>query len=133
MIYYNYRNGRIFYMKEKKLLNSFKYAFTGIKSAFQSERNMKIHITAMILIIILGTILKISVSEWIICLFCFAIVISGELFNTAIEITVDLAMAKKNEQAKRAKDIAAGGVFVCAIFSSLIGILIFLPKIIELF
>ena len=120
-------------MKAKKLLNSFKYAFTGIESAFKSERNMKIHVTAMVLVIILGLALKISVSEWIACFFCFAIVISGELFNTAIEITVNLAMPKKNEAAKRAKDIAAGGVIVCAIFSAFIGIWIFLPKIIELF
>ena len=119
-------------MKEKKLINSFKYALTGIKSAFKSERNMKIHITAMILVINLGLVLKISTSEWIVSFFCFAIVISAELFNTAIEITVDLAMPKKNEEAKRAKDIAAGGVLVCAIFSAFIGILIFLPKIIEL-
>lgn len=119
-------------MKIKKLLYSFKYAFTGIKSAFQSERNMKIHVTAMILVIILGLVLKISIAEWIACFFCFAMVISAELFNTAIELTVDIAMPKKNEIAKKAKDIAAGGVLVCAIASFIIGILIFLPKIIEL-
>ena len=116
-------------MKVKTLWNSFKYAFTGIRSAIKSERNMKIHISIMILVILLGIGLKISLIEWILCFICFAMVISGELFNTAIEITVDLAMPKKNEQAKRAKDIAAGGVLICALFSAFIGICIFLPKI----
>lgn len=118
-------------MKIKNMLNSFKYAFTGIKGAFQSERNMKIHVAAMILVIILGLVLKLTIVEWIICFICFAMVISAELFNTAIELTVDLAMPKKNENAKKAKDIAAGGVLLCAIASLIIGILIFLPKIIE--
>ena len=44
-------------MKSKNILNSFKYAFNGIKTALKTERNMKIHITIMILVIIVGIIL----------------------------------------------------------------------------
>ena len=60
---------------------------------------------------------------------CFGLVIAAELFNTAIEITVDLAMPKKNELAKKAKDISAGAVLVTAIIAIVIGALIFIPKI----
>ena len=113
----------------KKLLKSFKYAFDGIYTGIKEEQNMKIHITIMILVIIFGIMLKISKAEWIICISLFGLVISMELINTAIENTVDLVTKEKNEQAKIAKDVAAGAVLVSAIASAIIGLIIFVPKI----
>ena len=115
--------------KSKKLINSFKYAIQGILSSFKTERNMKIHIFVMILVIIAGFILKINKYEWIACILCFAIVISGELFNTAIETVVNMVMPYKNDKAKIAKDIAAGAVLTLAIGAAVIGVIIFVPKI----
>ena len=115
--------------KSKKIMNSFKYAIQGVLSSFKTERNMKIHIFIMILVIISGIILKINKYEWMICIICFAIVISGELFNTAIETVVDMVMPYKNEKAKLAKDIAAGAVLVLAIGAAICGLIIFVPKI----
>lgn len=118
-------------MKNKKLISSFKYAFTGMWSAYKSERNMKIHIAVAILVILFGVFLQISTYEWIACTVCFAMVIGAEMFNTAIETVVDIAMPKKDERAKKAKDVAAGGVLVFAIGSAIIGSIIFIPKIID--
>lgn len=120
-------------MKNKNLINSFKYAFTGIKGAFKTERNMKIHFSVMLLVIISGILFKISITEWLICISCFALVIGAEMFNTAIEKVVDLASPEKNELAKLAKDVSAGGVLIFAIGSAIIGALIFIPKIIYVF
>lgn len=117
----------------KKLLKSFKYAFDGIFTGIKEEQNMKIHITIMILVIIFGIMLKISKMEWIICIILFGLVISMELINTAIENTVDLVTKEKNEQAKIAKDVAAGAVLVSAIASAIIGLIIFVPKILLIF
>lgn len=117
-------------MKNKKIINSFKNAFNGMIVSFKQERNMKIHISIMFLVILLGIIFKIKTVEWIICIICFALVIGGELFNTVIEITVDIAMPNFNEKAKKAKDISAGAVLVLAIASAIIGFIIFVPKII---
>lgn len=117
-------------MKNKKMINSFKNAFNGMMVSFKQERNMKIHISIMFLVILLGIIFKIKMVEWIICIICFALVIGGELFNTAIEITVDIAMPNFNEKAKKAKNISAGAVLVLAIASAIIGFIIFVPKII---
>lgn len=117
----------------KKLLKSFKYAFDGIFTGIKEEQNMKIHIAIMILVIIFGIMLKISKMEWIICIILFGLVISMELINTAIENTVDLVTKKKNEQAKIAKDVAAGAVLVSAIASAIIGLIIFVPKILLIF
>ena len=119
-------------MKNKKLINSLKYAFKGIASALPSERNMKIHVTIMALVIIFGIILNISTFEWFVCIICFAIVISAEIFNTALEQMVDIAMPEKDPRAKFVKDVAAGGVLVMAIASAIIGLIIFIPKFLEL-
>ena len=113
----------------KKLIKSFKYALEGIISAFKSEKNMKIHFIIMILVIILGFIYKININEWKECIFCFGLVIGTEMINTAIEINTDLAMPNKNNKAKLAKDISAGAVLIMAIISIIIGLMIFIPKI----
>lgn len=126
-------NRRKLKVKTKKLINSFKYAIQGFLISFRKERNMKIHILIMMAVIILGFILKISKIEWIICIILFGIVIAGEMFNTAIETTVDIAMPFKNPKAKVAKDVSAGGVLILAIISAVIGCMIFIPKIIERF
>ena len=117
--------------KTKKLINSFKYAIEGIISSFKTEQNMKIHIFIMILVIILGIVLKLSALEWIILTIVITLVISAELFNTTIETVVDMITKEKNEKAKLAKDVAAGAVLVLAIASVIIGLIIFIPKILE--
>ena len=119
-------------VKTKKLANSFKYATQGFLMSFKKERNMKIHIFIMLAVIILGCILKITKTEWIICIILFGLVISGEMFNTAIETTVDIAMPFKNPKAKIAKDVSAGAVLILAITSVIIGSMIFIPKILEI-
>lgn len=118
-----------FEIKSKKLMNSFKYAIQGILSSFKTERNMKIHVFIMILVISSGIILKINKYEWIVCILCFAIVIGGELFNTAIETVVDIVMPYKNEKAKLAKDVSAGAVLILAMGVAICGLIIFVPKI----
>ena len=115
--------------KEKNIINSFKYAFEGIFTALKAEKNMKIHLIIMILVIILGIILKISKIEWIICIILFGFVISLELINTAIENTVDLITQEKNPKAKIAKDVSAGAVFIVAITAVVVGLISFVPKI----
>ena len=112
-----------------KLIHSFKYAFEGIITGLKKEQNMKIHIIIMILVIIFGIMLKINTTEWIICILLFGLVISMELMNTAIENTVNLITKEKNQQAKIAKDVAAGAVLASAIVSAIIGLMIFVPKI----
>jgi len=82
----------------------------------------------MLLVIIAGIWLKISQIEWFICIAWFSAVIAGELFNTAIETTVNIAMPYRNPKAKAAKDIAAGSVLILAIGAATTGLMIFIPK-----
>lgn len=119
--------------KSKSIFHSFKYAIEGFLSAFRTERNMKVHIFIMLCVILAGILLKITCFEWIICMILFGGVIGAELINTAIEVTVDIAMPEKNEKAKLAKDLAAAGVLIFSIVSAIVGGLIFVPRIIAFF
>ncbi len=118
-------------LDKKKLRNSFKYAFSGIKLCIKDEQNMLIHLTMAILVIICGFIFEISKFEWIICLLLIGIVMMMELLNTAIENVCDAVTDKENKYIKVAKDTAAGAVLVIAIVSAIIGLLIFIPRIME--
>ena len=113
-------------LDKKKLRNSFKYAFKGIISCLKDEQNMFIHFTMATLVIVCG-----SKFEWIICLLLIGIVMMMELLNTAIENVCDAVTDKENHYIKIAKDTAAGAVLVIAIVSAIIGLMIFIPRIME--
>ena len=122
------RRGRVLQRKEK----SFGYAFEGIWTGIQKERNMKIHCLAVIAVTLAGTLFHITAAEWCICLLLFALVVSLELVNTAVEAVVDLVTEEKKPLAKIAKDTAAGAVLFSAIVSVIIGCIIFVPYLLEL-
>jgi len=113
----------------KELINSFKYAFNGIFIFIKNERNLKIHLFMMILVIIFGLLLDINKYEWYICIILFIVVISSEVFNTAIELTIDFISTEQNKKIKHIKDLSAGAVLITAIGSAIIGLFIFIPKI----
>ena len=112
-----------------RFLKSFVFAFKGIIHTIQQERNMKIHLVAALLVIILGLNIHLSAIEWMFIFFAIGGVLSLELVNTAIERTVDLVTKEFHPLAKQAKDIAAGAVLIYALISIIIGCIIFLPKI----
>lgn len=111
-----------------KQIKSFTYALNGIRKAFGSEINLKIHFIFVFAVVVCGIVFKIDTFEWIACLICFALVIAAEMLNTAIEGIVNLVSPEKNEAAGRIKDISAGAVLICAVFSAIVGLIIFVPK-----
>nr|WP_294678144.1 diacylglycerol kinase family protein [uncultured Blautia sp.] len=114
--------------KKAPLYKSFGYAFEGIFTCIRNERNMKIHCTAAVLVVIAGLILGLSVTEWCICLGLFGLVMALELVNTAVESVVDLVTEERKPLAKVAKDTAAGAVLIAAIMAAVIGLIIFVPR-----
>lgn len=118
-------------MKKDPLYKSFGYAFQGIFNTIRTERNIKIHCAAAILVTIFGIWLQISKTEWMICFILFGLILALELVNTAVEATVDLFTEERKLLAKKAKDAAAGAVLIVAIFAAVIGILIFIPKLLD--
>ena len=118
-------------MKKDPLYKSFGYAFQGIFNTIRTERNIKIHCAAAILVTIFGIWLQISKTEWMICFILFGLILALELVNTAVEATVDLFTEERKPLAKKAKDAAAGAVLIVAIFAAVIGIFIFIPKLLD--
>lgn len=112
-----------------KRIKSFGYAFQGIKAVISTEVNMQIHLAISVLVIIFGYWFDISSAEWIACLLCMAVVWGLEMMNTALETVVDLVSPEVHPLAGRAKDIAAGAVLLAAIISVIVGLIVFLPKI----
>ena len=115
------------------LLKSFKYAFEGIWLAYKYNKNIRIHTVFAALAIILSLVLGITWFEFGLITVAIVLVISAEMVNTAIEEMVDLIIQEHRQQAKIAKDAAAGMVLVAAIGSLVIGAVIFLPYIFRLF
>ena len=116
----------------KRLRKSFGYAFKGIDDVIKHEPNMKIHVVVAILVVIMAFILKVSIIEWIILVLLIGAVLAAETINTTIENLVDMYTKEYDEKAKIVKDTAAGTVLILAITSTIIGLIIFIPKIIYL-
>ncbi len=117
----------------KKICKSFGFAAKGIVRLIQSEQNARTHLVATFVVIIFGVLFRINSHEWILVILAVALVWAAEAFNTAIERLVDMISPEKRPQAGLIKDIAAGGVLFCSIAAFLVGVLIFLPKIIRFF
>ena len=113
------------------LLKSFGFAFEGLKAAIAGGRNFKSQITAGLTACILGFILRLSSSEWLDLVIIITLVLILELVNTSIEALVDLVSPEIQEKAKLAKDAAAAAVLVTSIGSIIIGVLLFLPKLLQ--
>ena len=129
------KRGNIFLATQgkSKFAVSVGHAIDGIEYAVNHERNVKIEMLFGILVSIAGFLFHISIFEWLVILLTIAMVITLEFINTAIERVVDLVTTDYKELAKSAKDVAAGAVLFMSLFSVIIGIVIFLPKVIEVF
>lgn len=100
-----------------------------IKKFFDREQNLLIHIIATILVTIFGIIVNLSFDEWLLIYFMIAFVITSELINSSIELVVDLKTNKYHPLAKIAKDVSASAVLTAAFCAMIVGIYIFVPKI----
>ncbi|MBD8003605.1 diacylglycerol kinase family protein [Bacillus sp. Sa1BUA2] len=116
-----------------RLLASFTYAIQGLRHAIKTEKNFQIHLSAALIVSICGFVFRLGRIEWVFILICIFGMIALELLNSAIEKTVDLVTEEIKPLAKQAKDMAAGAVMVYAIMTVVIGLIIFIPKIMELF
>lgn len=111
---------------------AFQCARCGIIYAFRTQRNFKIHTVFALLAIVLAALFQIDLGSWLAILLCIVMVYALEMLNTAVEAVVDLVSPGWNELAKRAKDCAAGAVYIAAIGSLFVAAFIFIPRIADL-
>lgn len=105
----------------KRWLRGFGYAYEGILYALLTQRNMKFHFAAAVLVTLLSLLLRLNNKQWILIYMSILLVIALELVNTAIEKTIDLVTSEHHPLAKAAKDTAAGGVLAVSILAMLTG------------
>ena len=113
----------------KKRLRSFVYAFNGLRILIREEHNSRIHLFITGCVAVAGWLLKISSIEWITILLCIGLVIALELVNSAIENLANYVSPEKRAIIKKTKDLSAGAVLIGAIIAAIVGVVIFLPKI----
>ncbi|MBO6273294.1 diacylglycerol kinase family protein [bacterium] len=119
--------------KSQGMKNTFKNARKGFRLTLKSERNVRIHLVVGSIVLILATILGFDVVKFCLLLFAISLVIVSEMFNTAIEFTLDSYYHNKfNKMVGMAKDISAGAVMLSTIISIVIGCLLFGQAIIEI-
>ena len=115
----------------KKFIYSVRFALQGMKLFFSHDRNGRIQAVIGITAIILGFTLSISSFQWLLVLFCIGLVISLEMINSAIERFCDMVTTDFHPGVKIIKDVAAGAVLVASIFSLVIGLIIFIPALVQ--
>lgn len=117
----------------KTFIKSFGYALEGLKLAVLLDQNVRIHLVITLIVIALSIYLQISAFEFLFIIFSIFFVIITELINTAIEEMTNLIIKEHRREAKIAKDVAAASVLLAAIFALTVGIVVFGPRILNLF
>lgn len=114
--------------KKRNFGDSFRDALAGIFHCLMNERNMRTHFIAGIFVFIASIYFRLSGIEIAIIGLTVGLVITTELINTAVENTVDLVTMEYKPLAKIAKDVAAGAVLLASFTAVLVGVALFLPK-----
>lgn len=116
-------------MGVRKLLDSFNYAVAGVVYTLRTQRNMRIHFTAALLVMGLGLYLRLSSRDLLFLFFAITLVIMAEMFNTAVEAVVDLYVQTFHPLARIAKNVAAGAVLMAALNSLVAAYIIIYPRL----
>ena len=105
------------------------FAINGLLWAFKYQINIKIHVGALVFVLFLGLVTNLHMTEWLFVMSAIFAVLITEILNTSIEQATDAISTKFNSTIGHSKDLAAGAVLLSALYASLVGIIIFLPKI----
>lgn len=114
----------------KKFFKGFIYAFSGIKVAV-GETNMKFHIAVAVLVVMAGVLFGISPVEWVACILSIALILSLETINTAIEHLCNHVSPHIHPEIKAVKDAAAAAVLLASIGVAVVGLIVFVPYVID--
>ncbi|MFA4827028.1 MAG: diacylglycerol kinase family protein [Candidatus Shapirobacteria bacterium] len=115
----------------KKFLRSFVFAFRGLIYGLRTERNLKVHCLATIVVVLAGFYFHLSSFEWLIIILCIGLVFSAELINSSIENIADMLKLKFKlgyDDTTNMRNLAAAAVLVLAVVSFIVALVIFLPK-----
>jgi diacylglycerol kinase len=117
---------------QPNFVQSMLHALHGVRHILAHERNARIHLWFALAAFLLGVLLRVSDAELAAVFFAVIIVFLAEIFNTAIERTLDLIDIKENPRIKLIKDMSAGAVLVAAAAAAVVGVAIFVPHMIRM-
>lgn len=117
----------------RQRVESFGFAFKGLRYLLVTQHNARIHLVATILVIAAAFYFQLAAAEWILLLIVVGMVWAAEAINTALELTIDLVSPKKHPLAGHAKDVAAAAVLITAVIAALVGVILFAPHVINRF
>lgn len=112
---------------------AFEHAFHGLTHVILTQHNARIHLVMTILVVVSGLLLKLDAWEWAIIIIAIGLVWVTEIINTALEALVDLVTQQYHPLAKIAKDTSAAAVLFASIIAVLLGIVVFMPHLLQLF
>jgi len=113
------------------IVESFNFAFEGIIHVLRTQRNMRIHFTVAIVVLVAALVTGVEKLELIVLMLAIAFVLITEMVNTAVEGAVDVATTSFDPMAKLAKDIAAGAVLIASTVAVGVGYLVFADRLAE--
>jgi diacylglycerol kinase (ATP) len=111
---------------------SFGHAFRGLAELLATQHNAWIHAAATLTVCALAAALGISAVEWLAVVLAVSSVWAAEALNTAFEALCDAVVPERSPLVQRAKDVAAGGVLLSATGATLVGLIVFAPRLLEL-
>jgi len=115
-------------MKSRSLIDSFRFALDGMVHVIRTHRHMRYHLVITMAVLVLSVLFRITKLELIMLLLVIALVLLAELFNTAIEVTIDLVTDTYHPLAKIAKDVGGAAVLVSSLTAVAVGALIFFDR-----
>lgn len=118
-------------MRSRNILDSFRFAFSGLWYALRTQRNTRIHLTIAVAVVTLGAWLDLSLVQWALLTLSIGFVLVSEMLNTVAETLVDLISPGYHPLAKIVKDVTAGAVLLTAIISVVVGLLVLGPPLWE--
>ena len=113
-------------------LRSFAFAFDGLRILLKTQHNSWIHLAVTGVVLAVGAMLRITAIEWCVLTLAMASVWITEILNTAIEFLTDLVSPEFHPIAGQVKDLAAAAVLISAMGAAIVGVIVFLPRIIQL-
>lgn len=116
--------------KNRSFTQSFRHAIAGLVSLVRDERNFRKHLILATLAIVTGLVLRLSLNQWLWIGLAIFSVFGAEVLNTVVEAIVDLLVGSDyHKAAKKAKDVAAGGVLLAALFAVFVAVAVYIPAV----
>jgi len=116
-------------MRSRSIVESFRFAFSGLWYALRTQRNTRIHLLIAAAVVALGLWLGLSPTQWAVLALTVGFVLVGEMLNTVAEMLVNLVSPGYHPLAKVVKDVTAGAVLLAAIISVIVGLLVLGPPL----